>query len=464
MSNKKPVKTIKRVKTGFLERRMELARAGVFSGTRALTHSAGNLFYSTEKREQRKKKMLSEQAHYFVSEISKLKGSVVKIGQMMALYGRYVLPDEVIEALSTLEEQTVAVSWPGIETALREALGDDILAELEIDPVPLAAASMGQVHKASRISDGQALCIKVQYPGVAKSIDTDFNAVIRLLGLAKLIDITTDMHQWLTEIRTTLHQEVDYCYEAQKTNRVREQLAADNRFVVPEVFSRYSCKTVLTTSFESGISVNDTAAQELPLKRRNHIGQAMLDLFFIELFEWGEMQTDPNFGNYRLRIDTESESDQLVLLDFGAMREFPDDFLQQFRGMIIGAHLHDRDMFVRNAIAMNFMQSHYPDTVLDNFAELGFEVAEPLKQDHSDTPQMALNSQGEYRWHASKLPKRAAKTAGKASLSSYFKLPPLDFMFMMRKLSGVYTFNLVLKAEFNGYPSLAPFLNNGDQQ
>ncbi|MEZ5482144.1 MAG: AarF/UbiB family protein [Porticoccaceae bacterium] len=102
---------------------------------------------------------------------------------------------------------------------------------------------MGQVHKASRISDGQALCIKVQYPGVAKSIDTDFNAVIRLLGLAKLIDITTDMHQWLTEIRTTLHQEVDYCYEAQKTNRVREQLAADNRFVVPEVFSRYSCKS-----------------------------------------------------------------------------------------------------------------------------------------------------------------------------------------------------------------------------
>lgn len=458
MTDKKPAKTIKRIKTGFLERRLEFARAGAFSGTRMLTHSAGNLFYSSDKREERRKKMLAEQAHYFVDEISKLKGSVVKIGQMMALYGQYILPEEVTEALSKMEDQTIAMSWPGIEKALREELGETLLNELEIDPEPMAAASLGQVHRARRISDGQELCIKVQYPGVAKSIDGDFNAVIRLMSLAKLIDMTADMHAWLADIRTALHQEVDYIFEAEKTREAFQRLREDSRYIVPQVFADYSTARVLTTSCEPGVSVAHETVQTLSLHRRNNLGKAMLDLFLRELFEWGDIQTDPNFGNYRIRLGENGAQDKLVLLDFGAVRKFPSDFLKQFQGMIVGAQRGDEAQFTENAIAMNFMQSHFPASVLSNFAKLGVLVAEPLRKDHTETPRHALNAHGEYHWHESKLPKRAAVIAGKASLSTYFKLPPLDFMFMMRKLTGIYTFILVLKAEFNGYPLLASFI------
>lgn len=101
-----------------------------------------------------------------------MKGSVVKIGQMMALFGEHFLPEEVTEALHTLENSTTALEWPAVEKHLRQQLGSVKLAELEVDPQPLGAASLGQVHRARRKSDGAELALKIQYPGVANAIDS----------------------------------------------------------------------------------------------------------------------------------------------------------------------------------------------------------------------------------------------------------------------------------------------------
>ena len=458
MTEKKPAKTIKRIKTGFFERRIELARAGMVSGTRMLAHSAGNLFASEGKRQERQKHILSEQTHYLVKEISKLKGSVVKIGQMMALYGEYFLPPEVNDALHTLEDETVAMAWPGIKKALIQELGEARVAELEIDPVPMAAASLGQVHRARRMIDGAELCIKVQYPGVAASIDGDFNAMIRLLNMAKLIPASDEINKWFKEIRSALHKEVDYHLEAEKTQTVRERLRHLPCYVVPEVYPEYSTKAVLTTSYESGLSVTHAEVESLSLQRRSKLGEAMLSLLLTELFDWGDVQTDPNYGNYRIRLDPKGKNDKLVLLDFGAMHSFPREFLDPFCGAIVAAHRRDREAFLEQTYKLKFMKPTYPEKVLKNFAELGLTLVEPLSKDHEHTPEHALNEHGEYCWRQSKLPKRAAFLAGKASLSKYFVLPPTEFMFINRKLVGVYTFIRTLNAEFNGYKSLKPRL------
>ncbi len=458
MTEKKPTKTIRRVKTGFFERRVELARAGMVSGTKMLAHSAGNLFASEDKRAERQRAIIADQANYLVKEISKLKGSVVKIGQMMALYGEYFLPPEVNDALHTLEDETVAMAWPGIGTALTRELGEEKMAQLEIDPVPLAAASMGQVHRARRKSDGAELCIKVQYPGVADSIDGDFNAIIRLLNLAKLIPASDEIKKWMKEIRSALYKEVDYLHEAEKTERVKQRLADDPRFIVPKVYREYTTKSVLTTSYEPGLAVTHRQVEEISLTRRSRLGQAMLSLLLTELYQWGDIQTDPNYGNYRIRLDPRGQHDKLVLLDFGAMHSFPAEFLDPLCGMIDAAHKRDAEGFLENAYKLEFMKPDYPKTVLENFAELGLTLVEPLSKDHKHTPPYALNAHGEYCWRQSKLPKRAAMLAGKASLTTYFTLPPTEFMFINRKLVGVYTFIRTLRAEFNGYKCLKPHL------
>ena len=201
-------KTVKRVKTGSLERRFSMARAGFLAGARYATASAGGLFAAPDQREARRRRNLSQRAEELVEELGQLKGSVVKIGQMMALFGEHFLPEEVTEALHTLENSTTALEWPAVEKHLRQQLGSVKLAELEVDPQPLGAASLGQVHRARRKSDGAELALKIQYPGVANAIDSDMRALVRLLKLSRLVPITEQFNQWLDEVRDMLGREV----------------------------------------------------------------------------------------------------------------------------------------------------------------------------------------------------------------------------------------------------------------
>src|SRR5690606_8354602 len=114
-------------------------------------------FSAPDKREERRKAILSQRAEELVAELGELKGSVVKIGQMMALFGEHFLPEEVTAALHTLENDTAALEWPAMERHLKQQLGTVKLAELEVDPEPLGAASLGQVHRARRKKDGREL-------------------------------------------------------------------------------------------------------------------------------------------------------------------------------------------------------------------------------------------------------------------------------------------------------------------
>ncbi len=452
-------KPIHRIKTGFFERRMELAKAGFISGSKMLTHSASNLWATPEQREANNRKMMKEQALYLVSELGKLKGSVVKVGQMMAMYGDYFLPREVTDALHSLEDDTTELAWSAIYQQLQAELGPDKLKKLDIDEQPLAAASLGQVHRARRLKDGRELCIKVQYPGVAKSIDSDFNAIIQLLTLAQMVTSRQAFDQWFKEARAMMHQEVDYTQEAHNTQFAAQMLAGDDRYIVPEVFTEYSTRSVLTTSYEPGLVVSDKQVLALPLNRRNLIAQASLDLFLNEVFAWGEMQTDPNFGNYRVRLGDAKQPDRLVLLDFGAMKRFPTSFLEPFKNMVSAAYHEQRQTFIDYAIELDFMRSEYPEAVLQNFANVAMEIIEPLGRSNTNVPEFALNEKGEYRWAESNLPKRVAKKASQASLSKYFALPPKEFMFMNRKLIGVYSFIKTLSAEFNGGAFLGKHLD-----
>ena len=214
------------LKTGSFERRLSLTKAGIVAGSKMAGHYTGTLFSSKEKKAEKRKKVLSEQAHFLVGELSKLKGSVVKIGQVMALYGEHFLPPEVTEALHTLEENTLPLDWDIIYDVLSSELGKDKLALLEIEQTPIGTASLGQVHKAIIKSTSEVICLKVQYPGVADSIDSDLNAVAQLLKLARFVSFGPAFDDWLEEVRSMMHREVNYTLEAETTSRFNEMLEA----------------------------------------------------------------------------------------------------------------------------------------------------------------------------------------------------------------------------------------------
>ena len=222
---------LQQVQSGALMRGLGLAATGMRMSARLSSYSLESLFTFGDQRRERRRRMFAEQARMLVDELGRLKGSVMKIGQLLALYGDYfLLPPEVVEVLRTLQDDSPPLAWAALEPVLRAELGAERLAELEVDPEPLAAASLGQVHRARRRIDARELCIKIQYPGVAEAVDSDLDTVGMLLMFSRLLPTGFKLQELLAEVRGMLHREVDYRRELEAVQRFRELLASDDRY------------------------------------------------------------------------------------------------------------------------------------------------------------------------------------------------------------------------------------------
>ena len=458
MAKKPTYKTLDKIKTGRWQRQWSVAKAGMSAGTGTATQMLGTAFLSKEHRQEKNKVILAEQAQYLAQELGQLKGSIVKVGQLMALYGEHILPQEVTAALRTLEEQTIALSWQSIEPLLKQQLGHHF-DDFSIEHQPIGAASLAQVHKAVHLTTSKELCLKVQYPDVAAAIDSDLDSIVGLLKMLRLVKAGDVFNDWVDEMRELLHLEVDYCREAQMTQHFQQRLAADEILVVPQIYSQYSSQTLLVNSFEPGFAVNDEEVAALSQARRNRLAKAFLQLFINELFHWGELQTDPNFGNYRVRIDDSgAEQDKIVLLDFGAVLQYDETFLNPVKDMLLGAYQDDGARIRKGAINLGIMKEDFPDAVHEDFARLCRLLIEPFVHHQREIPEAAVNEQGQYCWGQSRLPRRAGKHAASSAMSKHFIVPPKEFAFLSRKLLGVYSFISALDAQFNPDGLLDEFL------
>ncbi len=394
------------------------------------------------------------EAERFVAELGRQKGTYVKIGQMMALFGEHFLPSVLADALHQLHDQTDPVPFAEIEPVLRKELGARY-DELRIDTEAAAAASLAQVHQAQIKSTGEWICLKVQYPGLADMIDADFDAVVRLLTVARWVKAGRELDEWLESLRQHLHHEVDYQREAHMTERMAQCVANMEKplisYHVPAIYQRYCGDTVLAMEWVSGWSVNHDDVSRLSLFRRNALAKGMLDLFFYELYDWGLMQTDPNFGNYLIALDDRRKreaNDELVLLDFGSVLECDARFCRELGRVIEAGLVRDVDGVAEGLIGLDCLPADACDEARRIFAEFCFHLLEPL-QDPKQLPAKYLNEDGEYCWRHSSLMRRASKLGVKSATSGYFTPPSRDFALIVRKLSGVFTFIAVLDAQFN---------------
>lgn len=445
-----------RLKTGAFERRFSIAKASLVAGSRMAASAAGSFFSAPEERASARRRALAEQAEYLVGELGKLKGSVVKIGQMMALYGEHFLPEEITQALHKLNDSTVALNWSTLQPLVREELGARY-DELDINPEPLGCASLAQVHRARRRSDGAELVLKIQYPGVAEAIDSDLALVAQMLRLTRAVPQTREFDEWLDEVRMMMHREVNYPLEAETTRMFGQLLADDPRVVVPRIYPEYSGRRVFAMSYEIGVPVNSPAVLTLPHERRNAISATALEICCREVFQWGCIQTDPNFGNYLVRLgDDTGAPDRIILLDFGAVRDFPEDILGLARGMTRAAFGRDRAA-MREAMKGYRFFDRMASNTLEGFIDLALLAFEPFAEPEH-VPAEVKDAAGRYRWAASRLHVRATGLAARSAATRHFSVPPKEFMFLTRKLMGVYTFMTVMDACLDGRSILSKYL------
>jgi predicted unusual protein kinase regulating ubiquinone biosynthesis (AarF/ABC1/UbiB family) len=401
---------------------------------------------------------LNSQALNITKEFGELKGSVMKAGQMLSMYGEHFLPPEANKVLKTLQSDSPPIEWSTLRQYLSEYLDADVLDELSIEPESIGSASMGQVHLAVERATGQKIALKIQYPGVEKAIDSDVSALKKILSLAKVLPSGLDLTPVFEEIKTMLRQELDYEREAQQTIRYCELLAQDTRYVVPKVFKKYSNKKVLATEYIEGLKADHPLVQSLPLERRNRLAKNFIELYFREIFEWNFVQTDPHLGNYKIQIDS-AGNDRLVLLDFGACKSFEGGFISHYHKMIKGAVTADEDLFLSGARGLGFVVESDSAEYIEAFQKFCYETVEPFwKPEDTRNKEGKIKPDGTYNWKQNDLPSRVFK---KAIQFKNFDLrsPPQDILFLDRKTGGVFIFLSVLNAEINARNIIDPFLN-----
>jgi len=451
------------IKRGSFSRSLSVSLAGIRVGGAFALDSAWQKLKPG--RDSGHSEFAKREARLFVAELGRLKGTYVKIGQMLALLGEHFLPPVLTQALHELESQTEALPWSSIEPLLKTSLGDRF-GELRIEKKAIAAASLAQVHRATVISSGEKICLKVQYPGLAGVIDTDFDTVVRLLLVARWVKAGRELDEWLESMREHLHHEIDYPREARMTERMAELVSRDERatgtanatYHVPQLFHRYCSDKVLAMEYIDGFLVTQAEVADLSQARRNALGKSMLELFFRELFQWGMLQSDPNFGNYIIRTRADDcDVDELVLLDFGSILECDENFLLHFGNTIVAGQVGDRDLLIESLLGLGCLHADSTSEARESFSEFCRQLLEPLRAPEH-LPREFLNENGEYCWGKSQLLRRVGKRVAHSAITRHFTIPSRDFAMIARKLTGVFTFIAVLNAEFNAHDIVQSYI------
>jgi predicted unusual protein kinase regulating ubiquinone biosynthesis (AarF/ABC1/UbiB family) len=359
-------------------------------------------------------------AERFAETLADLRGAAMKLGQLLSLYGDDLLPPGFVEVLSRLRDQAYVMPETQVRRVLTSELGPDWEDRFKgFDFEPIAAASIGQVH-AAETTDGRSLALKLQYPGVSRSISSDVDNLAVLLRVSRILPGDLDFEALIPEIKRELRNEANYRREADNTERYRRLVADDPTVVVPRVHRDLSTRHVLATDRIAALPIEDLRSPEHPPELRNRMGRRLVDLVFRELFRFRFMQTDPNFANYLF----EPRKQRIALLDFGATRRFTRGFIELYRRLIISAVQREQPALVDAATQLGFLR---PNDGLDlrlAFADMCELFAEPLRHP------------GAYDFAASDLALRV-RDRGLQLLGDYqFIQPPPESLFLHRKLGG----------------------------
>lgn len=451
-------KKLEKIKSSVFARGLTLARLTMNTGAGLASHRVSTLFSSEEKRSDDWKSFLTGQAFTLAQELGELKGSLMKAGQMLSMYGEHFLPPEANQLLKSLQADSPPLAWKVIDEQLRKEIKPELLEELEIDQEPIGSASLGQVHRAKIKATGKEIVLKVQYPGVERAIESDLKALKSMFNLMKFLPRGKVTDQIFDEVKVMLVQEMNYELEADATEAYRERLNGDTRYIVPEIQRRYSSGRVLASSFERGIRADDNLVRNLHPERRHKLALNFLDLYLKELFDWGIVQTDPHLGNYQVRLSPTGD-DQLILFDFGAVRTYPESFLGPYRDMIHAAVFGDKAKLAEAATKLHFLEdADHPD-LRQIFEDFCMMTVEPfLLPDDPRNTKGQISANGEYDWKNTDLPQRLTQKVIQMVRRYELRPPPREILFLDRKTGGVFVFMAVMGSKVKARDLLLKYI------
>ncbi len=313
------------------KRFLKLAGMTASIASKSVANSIRNLTADEEQKNAARSQLFQDIGIQIADTLGEMKGAVMKVGQIASQY-KDIFPPEVAKAIAKLQRQAPAMPFAAIQQQVEKELGkplNQIFSSFETEP--FAAASIGQVHRAI-LPNGQAVVVKVQYPGVDQACESDLKQVrlaLRLMGVFKIDKKLQD--QLFKEIQDSLSAELNYEIEAQNLEVFKtfhEKL--DQQVIIPTVYKDYSSRRVLTLSYEKGESIE--TASTWSVETRNQIGRRIVRALGQEIFFLRRFHCDPHPGNFAFR-----EDGSVIIYDYGSVKTLSPEIVQHFKSLVNAA-------------------------------------------------------------------------------------------------------------------------------
>lgn len=355
-----------KIYTSRFSRTGKFIQTGARVGKNYLKHYSKRLVTGNDNRDE----LNQSNADDIYDTLSNLKGSALKVAQMMSM-DQGMLPQQFTNRFAQAQYSAPPLSYPLVVKTFQQYFGQSPL-ELydKFEKKSFAAASIGQVHRAEK--DGKQLAVKIQYPGVANSIESDLRIVRPIVGAMFNIS-QSEMSHYLDEVKERLIEETDYQLELKRSQEISAACASIQNLVFPTYYPGLSAERVLTMDWLEGRHLSEFLATNPRQEVRNALGQVIWDFYDFQIHDLKQVHADPHPGNFLFR-----EDGQVGVIDFGCVKVFPEAFYQSYFQLMRPAISDNDAEFSQLLHQLQFLLKTDRQDEISHFKEVYKQVLELL--------------------------------------------------------------------------------------
>jgi predicted unusual protein kinase regulating ubiquinone biosynthesis (AarF/ABC1/UbiB family) len=371
------MKTLDRIPTSKIQRASKLISTGAKVGVNYLKYYGDKI---TKTEIEAKKTLDKNNAEDIYDTLKELKGSALKVAQMLSME-KNILPEAYSEKFSLSQFSVPPLSAPLVAKTFRKYFGkdpSDLFDKFSLDSVN--AASIGQVHKAEK--DGKKLAVKIQYPGVSESISTDL-AMVKPIAIRMFNIKGKDSDQYFKEVESKLLEETDYILELKQSQEVAEKCKNIDNLLFPKYYPEYSTERIITMDWMDGIPLSEFSAKNTDSEIANKVGQTFWDFYMYQMYYLRKVHADPHPGNFLV-----SEKNKLIAIDFGCMKEVPEEFYTPYFQLSNKENLENPAFFEKKLFELEIIRRDDSPEERQFFKKIFKELlllfTKPLQNDYFD--------------------------------------------------------------------------------
>jgi predicted unusual protein kinase regulating ubiquinone biosynthesis (AarF/ABC1/UbiB family) len=431
------MKTIDYIPTSKIERATKLVQTGAKVGVNYLKYYGEKMVNPTMNRD----KLNENNAEDIYDGLKSLKGSALKVAQMLSM-DKSFLPQAYVEKFSLSQFSVPPLSAPLVLKTFKNNFGKtpyEIFDEFNANSVN--AASIGQVHLA--VKDNKKLAVKIQYPGVANSISSDL-ALVKPIAIRMFNLQGKDSDKYFKEVEDKLIEETNYLLELKQSQEVVEACNKIENLVFPNYYPEYSSEKIITMDWMTGIHLSEFTNTNSDQEKADKIGQALWDFYMYQIHILKKVHADPHPGNFLV-----NDKNQLVALDFGCMKEIPNEFYYPYFELIDKKVINDKTLFAEKLFELEILRVDDSKEEVEYFTQMFYDLLSLFTQPFQ-TKTFDFSDE-EFFGNIAQLGEKFAKDTNLRKMNG--NRGSKHFIYMNRTFFGLYNlmFDLKAKIEVNEY-------------